>query len=393
MPSARVLIVEDETDWQHIVRELLADEGHTSHIAAAYESALAQLGQESFNVVFLDLVLHEFDPSVRASTGWRLLDYLVDHHPRTKIIVLSGRATAGDAVKLMRDYPIAAFIDKGETDVEAQILEAVRQAMQAPLLRIQTFGQFNLWRDGQLIDPWEGAEAKTLVKLLLARRVTDERAVSPDELIEWLWPASDPQAGRRKLLPLVNSARHTLEPDIEPNDSNFILRTSTGYYFDLSGEVNWDVRNFRRLLDEARAKERAGEVEAAIAAYEAARPLYVDDFLAEDHHAAWVIPQRQALQTEYRDALASLAGLYAGLGLYAEAIRAGEAALEVDPLLESVYRQLMRYHYRAGNKAQALKVYRNCEKLFGEMFGEGPAPQTRRLFEAITNDAELAADG
>jgi len=76
-------------------------------------------------------------------------------------------------------------------------------------------------------------------------------------------------------------------------------------------------------------------------------------------------------------------------GRYAEAIRAAEAALDVDPLLESVYRQLMRYHYRAGNKAQALKVYRNCEKLIGELFGDGLTPQTRHLFDIISNDAEL----
>jgi len=61
----------------------------------------------------------------------------------------------------------------------------------------------------------------------------------------------------------------------------------------------------------------------------------------------------------------------------------------VDPLLENVYRQLMRYHYLAGDKGQALKVYRNCAKLFDELFGEGPTPQTRHLFEAISNNATL----
>jgi len=111
--------------------------------------------------------------------------------------------------------------------------------------------------------------------------------------------------------------------------------------------------------------------------------------VAEDRYAAWAIPPRRSLQNEYRDLLAELAEAYAALGRYAEAIHAGEAALEVDPLLESVYRQLMRYHYCAGDKGQALKVYRNCTKLFDELFGEGPTPQTKRLFEAISNNAEL----
>jgi DNA-binding SARP family transcriptional activator len=389
MLPARVLIVEDEPEWQEIVGELLADEGHICRAAHSYESALARLDQESFNVVFLDMMLHEFDLPVRGGTGWRLLDYLAEQRPRTKVIVLSGRATAGEAARLVRDYAITAFIDKGEEDVEVQILDAVRQAMQAPALRIQTFGQFNVWRDGRLIDRWERVQAETVVKLLLIRRAAGGRAVSPDELMEWLWPESDPESGRKKLLPLLSNARRTLEPDIEPRDSNFILRSSTGYYFDLSGDVTWDVRDFQRLVREAGVQGRAGELEAAITTYEGARDLYVGDFLAEDRYAPWAIPQRQVLQNEYRDSLASLAEAYAALGRYADAIRAGEAALEVDPLLESVYRQLMRYHYCSGDKGQALKVYRNCEKLFDELFGEGPTPQTKHLFEAISNNAEL----
>ncbi len=389
MPPTRVLVVEDEPEWQDIVGELLTDAGHICRSATNYERALAQLDHESFHVVFLDMMLHEFDLPVRGGTGWRLLDYLVDHRPQTKVVVLSGRATAGEAARLVRDYPIVSFIDKSEDDVETQILSAVRQATRAPALHIQTFGQFNIWRDGQLIDPWERGQAATVVKLLLIRRAAEGRVVSLDELIEWLWPESGPDSGRKKLLPLLSNARRTLEPDIEPRDSNFILRSSAGYYFDLSGDVSWDVLTFRRHAAEGTRHRQSGELEAATAAYEAARAVYVGDFLAEDRFAPWAIPQRRALQTEYRDLLTSLAEAYAGLGRYTDAIGAGDAALEVDPLLESVYRQLMRYHYCAGDKGGALKAYRNCVKLFDELFGVGPTPQTKHLFEAISNNAEL----
>ena len=389
MPATRILIVEDEPEWQNVVAELLSDAGHTCQSANNYQNALAQLEQGSFNVIFLDMMLHEFDLPVRGGSGWRLLDHLMEQHPRTRVIILSGRATAGEAARLVRDYPIVAFIDKGDADLEAQVLDAVRQAVRAPALRIQTFGQFKIWRDGRLIDPWERVQAETVVKLLLIRRAAGGRAVTLDELIEWLWPESDPESGRKKLLPLLSNARHTLEPDIEPRDSNFILRSSAGYYFDLDGDVTWDVLDFRRFIQEGDGQRRAGDVPAAITAYEAARAVYVGDFLAEDRYASWAIPQRQALQNEYCQLLASLAEAYAASGRYADAIRAGVAALEVDPLQEGVYRQLMRYHYCAGDKGKALKVYRDCAKLFDELFGEGPTPQTKRLFEAISNNAEL----
>jgi DNA-binding SARP family transcriptional activator/ActR/RegA family two-component response regulator len=389
MSAARVLIVEDEPDWQNIVYELLDDEGHICRAADTYKGALSRLNRESFNVVFLDMMLNEFDLPVRHGTGWSLLDYLVEQRPRTRVIILSGRATAGDAARLVRDYPIVAFIDKSETDVEAQILNAVRTATRAPELRIQTFGQFNIWRDGQLIDPWERTQAATVIKLLLIRRAAGGRAVCPDELIEWLWPGSDPEDGRKKLLPLISNARRALEPDIEPRDSNYILRSSAGYYFDLDGNVTWDLLEFQEHASQGAGFQRAGEPEVARLAYEAARDLYLGDFLAEDRYESWALPQRRALQNEYRDLLTGLSDAYAALGRYPDAINAGQAAIEVDPLLESVYRQLMRYHYCAGEKGQALKVYRDCVKLFDELFGEGPTPQTKHLFEAISNDTDL----
>lgn len=399
MPSARVLIVEDEPDWQDILQTLLTEEGHQCRVAGSYAEAMECLSQETFNVVLLDMILHEFDKSVRQSSGWRLLDELVEHHRRTKIIVQSGRAKAGDVARLMRNYPITAFIEKGDEEMETQIREAVRQAIRAPALRIQTLGPFAIWRREptsdvwQQVDGWENADARTLVKILLAQRVSSERAVAPDELLAWLWPnAADLNACRRQLLPTINSARHTLEPDIEPRDSNFILRGSTGYYFDLSGEVTWDVRDFRQFVQTADRRQLAGDWEGAVAAAESARALYRDDFMADDRSAPWAVHQRETLQIEYRDTLAHLAAAYAALKRYPEAIGAAQAALEVDPLQESVYRQLMRYHYHAGNQAQALKVYRDCEKLFGEMFGEGLAPQTRRLFETISAGAPLDDD-
>jgi DNA-binding SARP family transcriptional activator len=84
-----------------------------------------------------------------------------------------------------------------------------------------------------------------------------------------------------------------------------------------------------------------------------------------------------------------LADAFAALARYREAIVPCELALQKDPLLESVYRRLMRYHACNQDKGQALKVYRDCLKLFEELFGESPTPATRRLYAAIANDEPL----
>jgi DNA-binding SARP family transcriptional activator len=122
---------------------------------------------------------------------------------------------------------------------------------------------------------------------------------------------------------------------------------------------------------------------------EKGRALYRGDFLAEDRYTDWVIDMRREIATDFCDLLTLLADVYAALGQYPQAIDAGETALRKDPLLESVYRRLMRFHYCNGEKGQALRVYRDCLKLFEELFGESPTLATRQLHQAIANDEQV----
>jgi DNA-binding SARP family transcriptional activator len=285
-------------------------------------------------------------------------------------------------------YPIITFIEKQSFTPQA-LREALAQAVQTPELRIQTFGQFRLWCDGRAIEVWERPQAETVLKLLLVRRARGGRAVAADELITRLWPDSDEEGGRKKLLPLISNARHTLEPDIEPRDSHFILRSSNGYFFDLGDRVTWDLLSFREHLRQGRRLVREEHWAEAAAELEKGRTLYRGDFLAEDRYTDWVIEMRREIATDFCDLLTLLADVYALLGRYPQAIDAGETALRKDPLLEGVYRRLMRFHYCKGEKGQALRVYRDCLKLFEELFGESPTLATRELYQAIANDAPV----
>ena len=381
----RVLLVENREDWQQIVTAVLEEAGCFWRLARTAQEALHEMEQESFHLIILDLKLQQHVLPLRSTEGWLLLDHLVETQPKTKIVVLSGKATPGDVADLLTHYPIITFIEKRGFTPQA-LREALAQAVQAPTLRIQTFGQFRLWRDSQAIEVWERPQAETVLKLLLIRRARGGRAVAADELITRLWPDSDEESGRKKLLPLISNARRTLEPDIEPRDSHFILRSSNGYFFDLGEGVTWDLLSFREHLRLGRRLAREERWAEAAAELKKGRALYRGDFLAEDRYTDWVIDMRREIATDFCDLLTLLADVYARLGQYAQAIDAGETALRKDPLLESVYRRLMRFHYCQGEKGQALRVYRDCLKLFEELFGESPTLATRELYQAIAND-------
>lgn len=384
----RVLLVENRTDWQNIVARVLDEAGYFWRVANNAQDALLQIEKENFHLVILDLKLQQHELPLRSNEGWLLLDYLVEARPKTRVLILSGRAGPGDVADLLTHYPIVGFVEKQSFTPET-IKKAVARATQAPELRIQTFGQFRLWRDGQAIEVWERSQAETIVKLLLARRARGGRAIAADELITRLWPDSDAESGRKKLLPLISVARRTLEADIEPRDSNFILRSANGYFFDLSGRVTWDLLDFREHLNRGQELFRAEQWAEAVAELERGRVLYRGDFMAEDRYADWAIDVRREIAADFRDLLIHLADAYARLGRYAEAIDACETALHKDPLLESVYRRLMRFHYCNGEKGQALKAYRDCLMLFEELFGESPTPATRQLQQAIANDEPI----
>jgi DNA-binding SARP family transcriptional activator/ActR/RegA family two-component response regulator len=381
----RVLLVENREDWQNIVARVLEEVGCFWRLAHNAQEALSEMAQETFHLVILDLKLQQNELPLRSTEGWLLLDHLIEAQPKTKIVVLSGKASPGDVADLLTHYPIVTFIEK-QSFTPQTIRDAIAQAIQAPQLRIQTFGQFRLWRDDQAIEVWERPQAETVLKLLLIRRARGGRAVAADELITRLWPDSDEESGRKKLLPLISNARRTLEPDIEPRDSNFILRSSNGYFFDLSKAITWDLLDFREHLRLGRRLAREENWVEAAAELEKGRALYRGDFLAEDRYTDWVIDMRREIATDFCDLLTLLADVYGALGHYPQAIDAGETALRKDPLLESVYRRLMRFHYCNGEKGRALRVYRDCLKLFEELFGESPTLATRQLHEAIAND-------
>lgn len=381
----RVLLVENREDWQQIVTAVLERAGCYWRVARNAEEALREMEQESFHLIILDLKLQQNVLPLRSNEGWLLLDHLTETQPKTKIVVISGKASPGDVADLLTHYPIITFIEKQSFN-PAVLQAALAQAVQSPGLRIETFGQFRLWRDNQVIDVWERPQAETVLKLLLARRARGGRAVAADELITRLWPDSDEEGGRKKLLPLISNARRTLEPDIEPRDSHFILRSSNGYFFDLGEGVTWDLLSFREHLRQGRRLAREERWAEAAVELEKGRALYRGDFLAEDRYTDWVIEMRREIAGDFCDLLTLLADVYAALGQYAQAIDAGETALRKDPLLEGVYRRLMRFHYCQGEKGQALRVYRDCLKLFEELFGESPTLATRELHQAIAGD-------
>jgi DNA-binding SARP family transcriptional activator len=333
---------------------------------------------ESFHVVLLNPSVG--NSGVEANQNWQLLDYLTQYCPRTKLIAISGKLSAAEVAKLFMGYPIRGYVDKNAFDKGA-LLSMIERQISRLTLRVQTLGDFRVWRDGRQITHFGGPEADLVLKLLITRRGT---AVSVDELLHCLAPLGSAARNFARLTEIINAIRLTLEPDLpRPADSHLILREGASYRFVASDQVEIDADLLAQRLNNAQRLERDGEIAAAIRAYEQATALYNGDYLPADRQVVWTANERAALQARYADALNRLADLYAHEGRLDMAIKAANTALEANAYAETTYRRLMRYHACKGDRKAAAAVYRTLVKLFSELFAEEINPITQQLYEDI----------
>ena len=90
-----ILIVDDEGNIRRMLRALLEAEGYQVREAESAEAGLVEVGRQAPEVVLLDLAL----PGM---SGLEALPKIIDTAPGLPVVMMSGRATLGDAVEATR---------------------------------------------------------------------------------------------------------------------------------------------------------------------------------------------------------------------------------------------------------------------------------------------------
>lgn len=99
----------------------------------------------------------------------------------------------------------------------------------------------------------------------------------------------------------------------------------------------------------------------------------------------WLLAERERLELMFQEALWCLAQAQRSVGAQEDAAHTLNRLIESDPLRERSYRALMGLHLSQGDRAAALRVYKQCvDTLAGEM-GISPSPDTERLHQMIVH--------
>src|SRR6266511_3307976 len=133
---------------------------------------------------------------------------------------------------------------------------------------VRCLGAFRVLRAGQPVPvaAWQSKKARTLLKILVARR---GRATTRDYLMEVLWPEEPVEVVIRRLSVALATARAVLDPDKRHPPDHFIVADKDALRL-LLENLPVDVERFLALADEGLACHREGRLDAARAALQAA---------------------------------------------------------------------------------------------------------------------------
>jgi DNA-binding SARP family transcriptional activator len=220
---------------------------------------------------------------------------------------------------------------------------------------IRSLGAFRVFRDGDLVPltAWQSRKARTLLKILVARR---GRPVARDYLMETLWPDESPEVVTRRLSVALSTVRAVLDPEKRSPADHFVIADKDAIRLH-SANVAVDVEAFLAAARDGLAQYRDDDVAGADVQLAAAERAYEGDFLEEDLYEDWATALRDEARTTYVSVLRALAAMAEALKRIDDAVRRYLRILEMDPWDESAHLALVATMERAGRHGEARRRY------------------------------------
>jgi LuxR family maltose regulon positive regulatory protein len=234
-------------------------------------------------------------------------------------------------------------------------------------LRIYALGQPRVTLDGESIQ-WAIQQSRDLFFCLLQHA----SGLRKEEIGALFWPDHPPH----KLDGIFRSTLYRLRRAVFRES---VIFADSQYRFNWDSDYWYDVQAFEELLDEAADAALADE---KLKLLEEALTLCKGDYLAGVYDD-WSVIERERLRELHLSARESLARLYASRGSLQSAVETYQHLVTLDPYREPAHRELMRCHYRLGDRVAAIKQYQSCVQILRDDLGLSPTSETEELYLQI----------
>jgi DNA-binding SARP family transcriptional activator len=151
----------------------------------------------------------------------------------------------------------------------------------------------------------------------------------------------------------------------------------SGSHLGLADGLVVDARETRDAARRVLAGDSSSE-ETALARLVEARDLLTDWY--DD----WILIEREQLREQRIRALEKLCHDLTASARFADAARAGLAAVASEPLRESSQRALIQLHLAEGNESEALRRYAAYREALERKLGLSPSPRMEELLAEVT---------
>lgn len=225
--------------------------------------------------------------------------------------------------------------------------------------RLHLLGPFQLTRGRQLR---VGAAGERLLAFLALR----PHPVGRPTMARTLWPERAPDRAAANLRSVIWRLPRGLV-------------TVAGDRLALDPVVDCDIAEFgaraQRMVSGV-PDETAGDLD---------RAAYVTEDLLPDWSDDWVVMERERLRQLRIHALDALSTQLTAAGRYYDAIAAGLASIEIEPLRESAHRAVIAAHLAEGNSVEAIRQYERFSRVLAHELKLRPSAEFREWVSGNTS--------
>jgi predicted ATPase/DNA-binding SARP family transcriptional activator/uncharacterized protein HemY len=242
------------------------------------------------------------------------------------------------------------------------------------LLRISLLGGLRVQRGEEIVTHFRTQKTGSLLAYLACYAA---RSHPREELVDLLWPDTEPEAGRSSLRTALSALRQLLEPSgIVPG--SVLVADRTVVRLDPK-TVSVDLADLDTALrSAASATDPALRIPFLLRADELYRGPLLPGFYDD-----WALRERDRWEQAFIGGLHSLVKALEQTGDLRRATEYAQRAVSVNPVLEESHRHLIRLYAAAGEPAAAMRQFEELTAILDREFGGKPSATTRALIESL----------
>ena len=237
------------------------------------------------------------------------------------------------------------------------------------MLTIQFLGGFKISNQGELLPGLTKPRGQSLFAYLLLNQAAP---LARNHIAYAFWPNSTDKQARTNLRRELHQLRqtwHLIDDHLQGNTQTV--------HWQMPPNTRVDAVEFTSLIDQA---NQTPDVASRKTTLQNAIDLYQGDLLP-GLYDDWLLAKREALRQSFIRALESLTELTIADREYPKAISLLQRLLQVDPLYEAGYAQLMELYACQNDRARALHTYHTCATLLERELDVPPSAEIEAIYQ------------